>query len=511
MNFEKAVDNIGTVNELKRIASAYVIDYRGLSEDEIKEALKKTAPQYYFQANVEKAIKECNLNADRENRTLSPLFLKHTVLHKDHFMCSKRETETDIITWEQSIIDRSNEDLFKSGSEKCKNLEFFKFVLETAWEHNDAISPDEKNLIEKIRFKLNITETEYRILEAKLAKFPKPGNQAHSHGEIDETRRLLQSKGLLFAVRDADGTDYDVIPDEIADTLRNVFGVEMRRHGYREMIKHKHVRSKAHLAETLKKCEMSPDPYASSEQLQELCIEQVRPSVLLGGISPKDGLPMGTLSKWCGELNLNISGVKSEKIERIIKFYDTLLEREETGEDERAVWYKYFEKFASREIGFLRGQQLIEKDLEIEKKFEEATRYLFEQKFNHKPLTQVGSNHPDGLISFRDALILWDNKSKETCVNLKDHLKQFDGYVRAAEKRVACFLVIGPDFTPESGVLAMQYQVENSVTITLITAEELKNLAENWCQRQKDKGESSFPLGYLIQPGRFRPDLVAAF
>jgi len=34
MRFDKAVDNIGTFNALKRIASAYVIDYRGLTEDE---------------------------------------------------------------------------------------------------------------------------------------------------------------------------------------------------------------------------------------------------------------------------------------------------------------------------------------------------------------------------------------------------------------------------------------------------------------------------------------------
>jgi hypothetical protein len=306
MKFAKAVDNIGKVHELKRIASAYVIDYRGLSDDEIREALKKTGPQYYFQANVEKAIADCNLNSDRENRTLTPLLLKHTVLHKDNFMCPKRETESDIIAWEQSIIDRSNEDLVKPGSEKSKNLEFFRFILETAWEHNDSISPDEKNLIEKIRTRLKITETEYRIIEAKLAKFPKPENQVHSHGEIDETRRLLQSNGLLFSVRDADGTDYDVIPEEIAATLRTVFGVEMRRHGYREMAKHKIVRSKAHLIDSLKKCGMDIDPYATTEQLQEQCIEQIRPSVLLGGVSPKDGLAMGVLAKWCADVYLKI-------------------------------------------------------------------------------------------------------------------------------------------------------------------------------------------------------------
>lgn len=57
MNIEKSVQNIGTLIELKRIASAYVIDYRNLTEEEIRAALIKTAPQYYFKENVQKALR----------------------------------------------------------------------------------------------------------------------------------------------------------------------------------------------------------------------------------------------------------------------------------------------------------------------------------------------------------------------------------------------------------------------------------------------------------------------
>jgi hypothetical protein len=93
---------------------------------------------------------------------------------------------------------------------------------------------------------------------------------------------------------------------------------------------------------------------------------------------------------------------------------------------------------------------------------------------------------------------------------LKEHIKQFDAYIKGSEKTVACFLVIGPDFTPESSVLAMQYQVESGTTITLITAEEIKTIAEEWSCRNAGKREDPFPLGYLIQPGRFNRALVAA-
>ena len=44
MKISKVVDLIGTSISLKRIASAYVIDYRNLSDEAIRDALKKTAP-----------------------------------------------------------------------------------------------------------------------------------------------------------------------------------------------------------------------------------------------------------------------------------------------------------------------------------------------------------------------------------------------------------------------------------------------------------------------------------
>jgi hypothetical protein len=510
MNIAKAVENIGTLTELKRVASAYVIDYRNLTDEEIKQALIKTAPQYYFPANLEKTLREAFFNENRDVGAISSLILKLVLLHKDEFMCPKRELEDEIISWEQSIVDRSNEDFFKKGGAKGKSVELLSFVVETAWGSNNQISVDEKNLIEKLRERLKISESEYSIIEAKLGKFPKPGNQVHTRGEIDDARRFLQFKGVLFSIRDGEGVDFDVIPEEIAMALRKLLGLELRRHGYQELARSKFVRSKAHLTETLTKCGIEVEGQPTVDELQAMVMEQIKPSVLLGGLSPKDGLPMEVLSRWCDELGLNVSGLKAERIERIIGYYDKLLEKSDSVDDAREVWYQYFAEFAGRKLEFLRGQQLIDKDLDVEHRFEEATNYLFEKKFLHKPLTQVGSNHPDGVLSYRDELIQWDNKSKETPVNLKDHLKQFDGYVRSAEKKVACFLVIAPDFTAESSLLAMQYRVENGTTITLITAEELKLLAEKWAVKLAQSGsQDPFPLGYLIQPGRFNVALVA--
>lgn len=507
MNIKKVVENIGTVVELKRIASAYVVDYRNLSEPELRLAVLKAASQYYFPENIAVAIAGIQASSDRNLRILGPQMIFAQLLQADDFSCEKREIEDNLIAWEQSLIDQSNEELLKKNSEKRQNLEFFRFVLETAWGDGD-ITPDEKNLIERIRLRLKVTETEFRIIEAQLGNFPNPGNNLHTRTEIEDVRRQLQSRGIVFSIRNSGGTDFDVIPDETAKALRAHFGIEIRKFGYREMLRYKTVRKKAYYESTLKKLDIQFEPGQTVEQLQDDIVEYVKPSILLGGLSPRDGIPIDDLKNWCAELSLPVSGTKQEVIQRIIEAYDRLIAREENTEDLRALWYDHFERLAARDIAFFREQQLIQKDIEIERRFEEATNFLFEQKLHHKPLTLVGSAHPDGAISHGERLLLWDNKSKESEVSLKEHLKQFERYIEAAEKPVSGFMVIGPSFTKDSALTAMQFQVERNIPITLISASDLKTIGAKWDSRSEKAGSDPFPLGYLLQNGNFNLELL---
>lgn len=505
MKFEQGITGFGTVHALRRFASAYVVDHTKLTEDETIAALKKAAPQYFHIENVRKAIERCALSSDREVRTIAPILLREVLLNSDQFASAEKDTDEKIIAWEQSIIDSSNEALFSKKSSRSQSLALFQFVLSVAWEQNDSISVDEKNLIDKLKAKLLITEREYRIMEASLAKFPRPGNLVHSRQEIDDVRKVMQSEGLLASVRDSDKVDYDVIPEEVATVVRVILGNEIRRYGYEQLVDCKYVRKKDWLRDTLEKCGFEVEGNPSLKELKELVMERVRPTILLGGTSPKDGLGMGDLKGWCTFLGLMTSGAKVELIARIVEFYDKLTSRSEESEDLRELWYQHYERFACRDREFLRSQQLIDKDLEMEARFEDATDFLFEVKLGHKPLKMVATEHADGMLSHGDALILWDNKSKEDAVNLASHIKQFDRYIGQQEKRVSGFIVIGPSFTEGSMAEAMRYQVEKGTPISLITAAELKDLAEDW--KNKDKG--TFPLGYLVLPGRFNRSVVS--
>ncbi len=508
MKFQDAIRQASTKTDLKRFASAYVIDHRNLKDEELMPALDKVAPQYFHLPNVAKALHECRFGPQRDLRLITDVLLREVLLEADDHQMERGDAEDEVLRYEQSIVDAANEEPEKLKGDRARAMDLLGFLLEVAWDKDDDITPDEKNLIEKARERLGITDRERRILEARIGKFPRPGNAIHTRGEVNDARRQLQGRGLVPTVRGGDGADYDVIPEEISACLRELYGVGLRRYGYEQMLHDKRVRSKDYYREVLGKVGYEADPYANLDALRSEIISRVDPHVVLGGLSPKDGLPIDKLREWCSDLSLVVSGTKSDVIERIIGCYDALLTRPPDGEvDERAVWFEHFEALARRDTAFFRAQQMITKDIEVERRFEDATNYLFETFLGHKPLKLAGTNHADGALSYGDAVVLWDNKSAESPVHLPSHLAQFEGYIVASDRRVAGFLVIAPEFTEASAAAALEVFATKGVIVTLMPAGALKELALAWGERHGDK-HSTLPLGFLLQQGMFNPTLV---
>lgn len=503
MNIKQCVENVTTFTDLKRVATEYVIDFRRLSFDELKNAVIKTAPQYYNEVNVKKTIDFFVLNPSRHIRILFEILVLQVLLNSDDFTEEFKATEEKVLNYQQTIIDDANEFEFEPGE---NNLSFYKYVLEAAWEHNNDMSVDEQNLINKIRKRLNITKRNNDIIEAKIGKYPTPNNILNTKDEICEVRRLLQQKGILFPVRDSNNIDYDVIPSEIAQAIRKIYSLDIKNYGFSQLLSSKYVRNKKYLLSMLSKAEIEMPASTNLATLNSTVIERLNAHIILGGFSPNDGLDKSTLSDWCAHIQLPTSGTKPELIDRIIDYYDNIKQISVDESDERQLFYEFYDDLAHRNLKELRKQNIIEKDLECEHKFELATNYLFEKKLNVKPLIMNGTEHADGKLSFNDKLILWDNKSKETDVNLSDHIKQFDRYIKNSEKPVSVFMVIAPSFTQQSASECARYSMQNDTLILLITASELKDLAEKW--QQSGKNEEAFPLGYFKQSGRFNSDLV---
>ena len=505
MKYQNCVSLSNNVNELKRIASAYVEDCRRLDASELKASLLKTEGQYTSYANIEKQLEKLKLHENPTVRIIVPIILQGYLLDEDEFTSPCKTTEEAALKYEQSIIDESNNFDEKNMS---KDFSFLKFVLDAAWEHESNISVDEKNLIDKIRKYLNITVREQNMLEAKAGRYPTPGNVLHTRSEIDTVRKALQSAGILFYIKNADNTPCDIIPEEIADALRKYYGIEIRNYGYKQLIQYvTKITKKQYLIDIINKFNDNPNTatvdvplYATVPCLQELIYKTIKPSQLIGGFSPKDGLSIADLQKWCATLGLSVTGSKATLIARILDHYDKVRKIEISTEDDREKYYRVFHELACRDLAFLRENGIIVKDLECEHAFEKATNYLFEVMLKNKPLLLTGTEHPDGKLSFNDKYILWDNKSKETPVNLQDHILQFDRYIKGSDKSVAVFMVIAPSFTENSLKECVKYSLSSDTLILLITADELKEVAEQW---HKNHPDESFNLGFFKQNGRF--------
>jgi len=330
----------------------------------------------------------------------------------------------------------------------------------------------------------------------------------HTYDDIDAARRLLQAKGLIVCIKNSDGVMCDMIPDDIAKEIRRYYNVEIRSYGYEKLVDYVVKKTKKqYLIDIVTKAskhyetaniEISNNPTVN--ELRTIILKSIQPSNLIGGFSAYDGMNVDELSGWCGDLGLSVSGTKKALIDRILEYYDAVRRIELKTEDTREKLVSVYSELAKRDLKFLRANNIIDKDLQCEHYFEDATNYIFEKMLLNKPLTLTGTDHPDGKLSFKDKYIMWDNKSKETAVNLKDHIQQFDRYIKTSDKDVVVFMVIAPDFTSQSIQECVDYSLNNDTQILLITADELKAVAEAWVK--KHNGDI-FNLGYFKQNGRF--------
>ena len=511
MKFDDVVDSIARVTELRRIAGAYVVDHRQLTSDELGAAIKKARLQYLHEDTVRASLDAVMYQTPESDlRVLSRLVLVDVLLNQYDYSLPFSETEERVLSYEQSVLNRSNEielvDLacVNRKSRRYHNLELYRFVLDVAWENEDQTSPDEVNLLRKLRGRLSITESDHRLIETKLGKYPKRQNELHTRTEIHAARKQMQSVGLLFAIRRDDEAEVDVIPEELALVIRQILRIELRLDSYRALMDYRPLRRKAHLVNVLERSGVEYNPADTVDLLVSRVIEYVPPSRAVSSVSPRYGLTNEQLASWCRELNETVSGTMDERLRRVISHFDRLRPRIEKEADERANWYDYFAQLAAREYDALRSQHVIDKDLEIEAKFEQATEYLFDEKLKHTPLHQAGTNHPDGLLSLGSNYVMWDNKSKEKPVNLKDHIGQFDAYINSADKPVPIFLVVAPSYTPDSEAEAVRYHARHfDRNIGLVTAQELKSLADEWSSDDNKRREEPFPLGLLAGTGRF--------
>ena len=377
--------------------------------------------------------------------------------------------------------------------EDARSVKVLRAVMEVAV--GDAVvTNQELVLLRVLRESLDLSPLTMRIIQAQLEHFPRQGNVLHTAAECREALLSLQRCGIVFYCNRANGGLY-VIPEEVVPSVRRVLGIELSPNAWNKLLSNLTV---AQLA-TILRAEGMPESGKKEARIERVVLTGVKPSAALARLSRED------LYNLCTAVpGLKVSGSKPQKIQRIVRHFANLVIRdvaEETPRGER--YYRYLVELAARDRANLLSNRIIAKDREIEGAFEEGTRFLFSEKLGLELQHMEGTDHADGCVVFGKAkeLLLWDNKSKETVYTFPpSHLRQFKRYIRDAENRVSCFLIIIPAVADEAVANAFRLKSEcgSDTDVALITAEDLVWVAEEWRGRTS---RDSFNLEILNATG----------
>ncbi|MDV2581551.1 hypothetical protein [Alkalibacillus haloalkaliphilus] len=467
---------------LSRTVDSFLKDVKLNNEEEMRDIIIKNIDEF---KNAERV--KLNLDFREANRdiTLMNRFILKCLLGSEGYILSEKEMHENVLELERQILEDSRDDYFVENKIDETSFRVYSAVLNTAWSKGEALTSDEINILYTLREVLGLTTREHYIMESRIGRFPQKGNKLHNSKHVDQSLKDLQLRGILLRFKTDDV--YYVIPHDIVREVRYEMGEELRTATYIELLNSLNIKQIKTILSTIN-INMS----GNKDQLVDKIVKyNILPSKALSLLNTSD------LTQLLRSLDgSNVSGTKETKIQNIIDYYEnvtTTVDSDPT--DERSIYYDYFDDLASRNYKALRANKVIEKDNQVEKYFEEATRYLFEKKLKLQLENMKGSKHADGKIkiSSKDSL-LWDNKSVEKPYTFpEEHLEQFLGYIRSEPTRVSIFLIVTSDFTQEAVYQAQKLKAfsEDDTDVAIITAENLKYVSEVW-EEYSGKKEPEF-------------------
>lgn len=472
MKVSEAVQEM-TKSYLQRIIDSFAKDFPKSDEDRAREIILRNLEEL---TDPERIVGALEIRGPFSEQILLAVILE-ALVNRPNCTASEAELVEEVTGLEQRVLDLAQgPDALRY--EDPRSVDVMRAVMEVALE-DAQLSNEELHLIRRLREKLGVTQQGKHVILAQLNHFPRAGNAIHTASDLRDALIDLQRRGVLFYCNKLDGGKY-VVPEEVVGAVKTALGIELGGQAFRKLLG---VLTREQLALILDS-ERLPRSGRKEEQQERIIEAGIKPSAALNVLSNQD------LYDICAALpGAKVSGNKGDRVTRIIEYFDNLVVhdvREEASPGER--FYRYLVELASRDRENLLANKIISKDLEMERAFEEGTRYLFTEKLHLELEPMAGSDHCDGCMRFgrsRD-LFMWDNKSKESVYTFPPaHLQQFKRYIRDAHDRVSCFLVIVPEIGEGAEMNAARLKVESGTDtdVALITAEDLVWVADQWSAR----------------------------
>ncbi|WP_027965066.1 SAP domain-containing protein [Halalkalibacillus halophilus] len=483
---------------LGRTLDSFLKDVKLSDEEEMREVIIKNIEEFQNKERVKR-----NLDFLEEKRDISLLneMILMSLMENEGYLLKESELLSNVEELENQIITESKDEDYIKNAIPEDTYRIYSSVLTTAWKKDETLNAHEVNILTVLRQELGLTKRDHYLIESQVGRFPQKGNKLHSHRQIENSLKNLQTRGLILRFKSDEV--YYIIPSEIARILRYELGGELRNETYEQLLNDF---SKVQLKQVLTTINLNSSG-TKEVLIQRILKHNLLPSAVLDTLGNND------LKDILRALEgARVSGTKAERISNIIDYYENLSSKVISDPtDNRSLYYDYIEDLAARNYKPLRVNKVIDKDLDTEKYFEEATRYIFEEKLGLPLVEMPGSKHSDGKIKFSSKeSLLWDNKSIEEPYTFpNDHFDQFLGYIRANDNRVSLFLVVTSKISHESVSQAQRLKAftETDTDIAMISAENLKFIAENW-KDYSNKKEPTFSLQVFNLTGELTRNIL---
>ena len=332
---EKVVSLIGTVTDLRRIASAHVIDHNQLKDDELRSALVKSKPQYAAAETVSKALAEVLRREPKDSvRALSRVLLVDVLL--DQYDCLLPFQETDA-------------KVHRGRAERPRPLQRAGPRAARLRRQVHPALPRPGHLQLRPRRRLGTARQRFarRSQPAQQApppparqrvRAPRPRSQAPPLPQDRETSSTLAPRSTPHAAASSKPACCSASakktaktttssPTELANELRAALRIELRADAYRELLKFHKVRTKAHLSDILERQGVRFAKSDKVDALVERVVLNVPPRKAIASASPRYGLSGEELADWCRDLDISPTGTIDEKVQRVVSHFAALRPR----------------------------------------------------------------------------------------------------------------------------------------------------------------------------------------
>lgn len=350
---------------------------------------------------------------------------------------------------------------------------------------------------------------------SSIDRFPKVSRSDSPEHAIDTIKHgawCLQEQALIYEVKGPNGEDLVGIPSDYVEQIKDWLNYEMSYENLVHMLESidplDHQKRLIDIAETFG----AEKAVTNDERRKNIAKAGIYPSELLS-----EALNASELRDVIDEYGLEADKrSKDDMIDTIIEYFEYSRKWSDSGESEPSVdmYLSSLEDIADGTVERIPPQ--LQKAVDIDDPedkldilFEQATARLFEDAFQLENTNLLGQQSSgtvtDGEIQQDDQWLLWDNKRRsEPCKLNSTTRAKIKDYIDTKNKHhdVEWFLLIAPEFAESAEHNALKLEKQTGVNLRLLTARDLRSLAEFWRERFESNGRE-LPLSIFYGTGTF--------